>query len=590
MTSDDRVRALEAAIRALRERNEVLELDRELLGTRVGDLEKRVVMLKRELDKTAKQAAKQVKAAQAASVSPARKAARRLRRGVAKGRRAPSAEASPPAPSRSELQLRRPSDAARSRLRVVGVLDTMSAECFAESVDLILPTPTQIDQAFAENDVDLVLIESAWQGNGGTWQYKVGTYSKPESQTLPHVRRLVDAARRRGIPTVFWNKEDPVHFVKFAEAARLCDYIFTTDADRIGAYRALRGGVKLVDAFSFSAQPSLHNPIGGAERLSSPVFAGTFYQRRHVSRQGSLRMLLEAAAPFGLVIYDRQHGKGQDGYDFPNTVAGHVKGGLPYAELLAEYKRHKVFLNTNSVTASPTMFSRRVFELLACGTPVVSTPSRGMELIFGDLVDSVTSSEEATVAIKRLVEDQDHWLRRSRLGMREVLLHHTYAHRLQQIATTIGLGSLDAGPSVALVLSEHDDLRDAGRLLASARGVREVAVPRSVPAEAVDALVRTAQPGRVVTYEPDRGQGAATVVSSEWIVGTGGLGGDAEVLTDLAVATSYAPGDAVVVRPGTPYAESFREVSVTASDGVARRTAGVRQARPSDDALLVWAG
>ena len=47
-------------------------------------------------------------------------------------------------------------------------------------------------------------------------------------------------------------------------------------------------------------------------------------------------------------------------------------GELPYDQMLAAYKMYKVFLNVNSVIDSPTMCARRVFELSACSTPVVS--------------------------------------------------------------------------------------------------------------------------------------------------------------------------------------------------------------------------
>ena len=42
------------------------------------------------------------------------------------------------------------------------------------------------------------------------------------------------------------------------------------------------------------------------------------------------------------------------------------------------YRSYKIFLNVNSVMNSDTMFSRRVFEILASSTHV-STPSEGMK-------------------------------------------------------------------------------------------------------------------------------------------------------------------------------------------------------------------
>ena len=73
------------------------------------------------------------------------------------------------------------------------------------------------------------------------------------------------------------------------------------------------------------------------------------------------------------------------------------------------YKRHRVFLNVNSVTDSPTMFSRRVFGLLACGTAVISTESVGIEATFRDLVPIVRTPDETAAQLKRLLDDDEYF-------------------------------------------------------------------------------------------------------------------------------------------------------------------------------------
>src|SRR5690625_7869692 len=51
--------------------------------------------------------------------------------------------------------------------------------------------------------------------------------------------------------------------------------------------------------------------------------------------------------------------------------------------MLAAYRNYKVFLNVISVTESPSMCARRVFEILASGTPVVSGESAAIPEFFG---------------------------------------------------------------------------------------------------------------------------------------------------------------------------------------------------------------
>ena len=325
-------------------------------------------------------------------------------------------------------------------LRVAAVLDTFSESCFGPECDLVTFRPDNAKAVLTRQPPHLLLVESAWQGGGGAWQYQVGSYSYAESVGLPHLSALVAWCRERDIPTVFWNKEDPVHFDKFKQAAQLFDIVLTTDADCIERYRALpKLRATVVEALPFAAQPRLHNPISLQDlREAIPAFGGTYYRNRHPERRAQLEMLLDAARPAGLVIFDRTFGQESDSVGFPERFAHHISGGLPYDEMVAAYKRYRVFLNANSVSQSPTMFSRRVFELLACGTPVVSTSSVGMQKLFGDIVAAVDNERDARSQIERLLTDDVLWRERSAAGIRRVHGRHTYAHRLSRIAELAG--------------------------------------------------------------------------------------------------------------------------------------------------------
>lgn len=335
------------------------------------------------------------------------------------------------------VELRRVNSPAE--LVVASILDEMSSASFAPECRLVTFTPSNWRAVLERNRPDLLFVESAWKGPDGAWEYQVGTYSHPQSVGLPHLTELVGWCRERGIPTVFWNKEDPVHFEKFKEAAQLFDVVFTTDADCVPRYRALRGlRAHTVAPLPFAAQPRLHYPAPLAGRIPAPAFAGTFYRNRHPERQKQLEMLLDGALPFGLRIYDRMNGKVTESFGYPDRFQSAIVGGVPYAEMVDLYRQHRVFLNTNSVQDSPTMFSRRVFELLACGTPVVSTPSRGMEEIFGDEVTVVDNQDEVAAALGRLLSDDEYWSQISVRGLLAVARAHLYEDRLRAIAEAAG--------------------------------------------------------------------------------------------------------------------------------------------------------
>ena len=130
-------------------------------------------------------------------------------------------------------------------------------------------------------------------------------------------------------------------------------------------------------------------------------------------------------------------------YRFPDIYQSAIKGRLDYDEMVKAYKHYKVFLNVNSVKASPTMFSRRVFELLACGTPVISTFSKGIVDLLGDDIVFITESEEDTRKhLEHLLGDDRAWLKASVRGIRKVMEKHTYDVRLQYILEKVGITPL----------------------------------------------------------------------------------------------------------------------------------------------------
>src|SRR5207248_9052220 len=123
---------------------------------------------------------------------------------------------------------------------------------------------------------------------------------------------------------------------------------------------------------------------------------------------------------------------------------GSIKGRLEYNEMIKAYKRYKVFLNVNSVKRSPTMFSRRVFELLASGTPVISSFSVGIEQMLGNDIVHLAGSERETLGhVERLLHDDSYWARVALRGVRAVYSRHTYARRLAEVCQQVGLSSGD---------------------------------------------------------------------------------------------------------------------------------------------------
>jgi spore maturation protein CgeB len=355
-----------------------------------------------------------------------------------------------------------PAAPVHSPVTAMTVFDEFSRECFAPYLNLVEPRPDNWKGLLVRDQPELLLIESAWRGNRSSWQYRVGSYAHPPGREL---QAMVSGFKERGIPTVFWNKEDPVHFNNFIEAASQFDFVFTTAEEAMPQYTARSSSN--VNVLPFACEPGLHNPIGSSDRNGKLCFAGSYYANRFVDRRDDQIMLLDAAMKYKLDIFDRNHAAGaKSDFAFPERFQECIRGSLPYEEMSRAYRRYSVFLNVNSVIDSRTMFSRRVYELLACGTPVVSTRSLGIDETFGkDLVWTVDDAKEADEAVRSLLESRDEWRRRSLKGIRAVFSEHTFAHRTQQILDTVGIKKRVIEDVRVLVFAVVENSNEARRVV-----------------------------------------------------------------------------------------------------------------------------
>lgn len=315
-------------------------------------------------------------------------------------------------------------------LRVAGIMDEFTFHSFQPECDLLPLRPGSWSTQVAEFKPQIVFIESAWKGVDDEWALKV-------SNPSPELMGLIAWAREHDVPTVFWNKEDPVHFGGFQHVARAVDYVFTTDIDCIARYKRELGHDR-VYLLPFAAQPAVHNPIERFPRDDAFCFAGSYYLK-YPERQRDFRSLLDVVQELKPVeIFDRNFGRAHAHYEFPPEYRRYIVGSLPFDQIDKAYKGYRYGINMNTIKQSQTMFARRVFELLASNTVVISNFSRGMRLLFGDLVISSDASSEVRRRLKSLSDDDVH-LRKFRLaGLRKVMAEHTYRHRLAYIVGKLG--------------------------------------------------------------------------------------------------------------------------------------------------------
>jgi spore maturation protein CgeB len=314
-------------------------------------------------------------------------------------------------------------------MKIATILDEFSELCFAYEAKIVPLRQENFAQQIIQNhDISFLLVESAWRGSNKSWKLS-SNVCHSRTNMFYNFEKVIALCKQRKIPCVFWNKEDPVHYKHFIHIAKYFDYIFTTDIGSKKNYiRDLRQNK--VYTLPFAAQPKIHYPNGLENRTLRPCFAGTYWKNLHKKRVQDMNHILFPAIKYGLHIYDRNRVVGS-GEKWPNCY-------LPYNQLVNMYRDYRVFLNVNCIVDSLTMFSRRVFELLACGTPVISSYALGIETLLPEVYISKNIRETNKLLIS-LLNNNEVWNIASVAGIRAVYEQHTYSHRFAYICETLGL-------------------------------------------------------------------------------------------------------------------------------------------------------
>jgi spore maturation protein CgeB len=331
--------------------------------------------------------------------------------------------------------------AGTSRPRIALVSDALTQSSLEAECDVITVTPRNHRFALKYGRPDLLLVESAWQGYRDAWKYRVAAYPDHPARSNAALAALVARARDAGIPTVFWNKEDGVHFDRFIDSARLFDHIFTVDENCIPRYRAVVGDNVSVNTLMFAVQPATHSFSGFHFKHKRSNFVGSYSHHIHDRRRNWQDMFFDAASQTGLgmTAVDRNSGRKAAHYRFPQLANLDVLPAVTHAGTAQIYKDYLVSLNVNTIEDSATMFSRRLVEILACGGIAVTNPSPAVARYFEEYCHVVRTPDEARELFGRLKHGPDaRDLERARAGADYVLRDHTWTHRLQEIMTVVG--------------------------------------------------------------------------------------------------------------------------------------------------------
>jgi spore maturation protein CgeB len=331
-------------------------------------------------------------------------------------------------------------------MKIATILDTFSYSVFSPEAELFQLTPDNWKTVFTSYTPVMLFVESAWRGKDDTWS---GMIRHPSSE----LKKIIQYCNKYAIPTVFWNKEDPYHTYDFMETALLFDFVFTTDIECIPIYKKhlYHNHIYLLP---FACQPKIHNPIEKYERKDAFVFAGSYYAYFPERNKYFKEALTTLSQISHFDIYDRNYGNNKNtNLIFPPEYHPFIKGKLEYHEIDKAYLGYKYALNLNSMTTSPTMFSRRVFELMASNTLVINNYTVGIKTLLGDLCISTNNMQELKDTIIRLRQDELFEKKMRLAALRKVMSEHTAKVRFNTLFSKVFPSYTAIEPSMILCIT-----------------------------------------------------------------------------------------------------------------------------------------
>lgn len=284
------------------------------------------------------------------------------------------------------------------RIKILLVSDDLTRSSLNESSYKVKHSTSSISYwvwMFKVYKPDFILVESAWSGYKDSWRYKIANYPGYPERSNVELRKLLELADKYDIPAVFWNKEDGAHFNRFIDSASLFKYVLTVDSNCVKRYQAILGSSVKVGVLPFAVQPNFHHPTVLPPCYNESLFVGSYSQHIHDARRQWQDMAFTAASPYGLTIVDRNSDRKSDVYRYPDLPNMTIKPAVPYDQTGRLFRQYSHCLNVNTVTDSPSMFSRRLIEIMACGRLAVTNPSLAVSTRFEGMCEVIDSKEHA---------------------------------------------------------------------------------------------------------------------------------------------------------------------------------------------------
>ena len=341
----------------------------------------------------------------------------------------------------------------RLKKRIAIICDQFYWDSVKAAADFIYIDPVKWQDC--TRDVDCLLVVSAWHGLGGGTDWRGLPYEGSERRKLAY--EIIDSCKERGVPSLFYSKEDPPSYADFLGLAKRCDYVFTSDDRCVRRYREDCGHDR-VFPMRFCINPAYHNPVGSRHcaKERNVFFAGS-WMKKFPERCKDMECMFDGvlAAGRGLNIVDRYYAiRGDERYSYPGKYLKYQAPAVDHDSLQKIHKLYDWCINVNTVKDSNTMFANRVYELQANGNLLISNYSLGVSNEFPN-VFMVHDQKDVGLILNGFTDDEIY--ERQTAGVRRVMTGETCFDRIAEMLHIAGLAEKPPVRKVLVIATKATD-------------------------------------------------------------------------------------------------------------------------------------
>jgi len=335
----------------------------------------------------------------------------------------------------------------RSNLLIACVVGNRLYQGLRFEANCLLLKPENWKRVLQYTKPDFILMESCWDTVTGDW-YLAQTHPGEEHKIL---RDILGYARRKNIPTVFWNTQDTLYHYLFNNFAKGFDYVFCADPrESVALTKQSINNEVLLPAI----QPALHNPFKDFLHARNFSLQMLYDGWADILRLSGNLAFLKDLLNFGLVIIESRFRLFRNKIDERPEFTENILGCVHWRDRLMALKYSTLCLMADATISTPTSQQWTALENAACRVPVLFRGSLMDDDIRRDIVTAIPLDDEFVSNTCVMLENELQRQKMAHLGWRTVYQKHTFSHRINSICNVMGI-SYDVleNPLVSIVIA-----------------------------------------------------------------------------------------------------------------------------------------